>query len=190
MQAGLGRTGEYFWGFEEQGVIPDIVTLGKPLGNGHPLAAVVTTPAIAQAFAVGRSYFNTFGGNPVSCAAGLAVLDVLEREGLQDNARDTGRYLGRELGALAAKHELVGDLRGSGLFWGVELVRDRATREPASEVAHAVVNGLRQNGVLVGRTGLHSNVLKVRPPLVFSRVNVDQLVAALDAELSRADGAR
>ena len=186
VQAGLGRTGEYFWGFEEQGVIPDIVTLGKPLGNGHPLAAVVTTPAIAQAFAAGRSYFNTFGGNPVSCAAGLAVLDVLEREGLQDNARDTGAYLGRQLETLAAKHELVGDLRGSGLFWGVEFVRDRATREPASEAAHAVVNGLRQNGVLVGRTGLHSNVLKIRPPLVFSRGNVDQLVAVLDAELERA----
>ena len=190
VQAGLGRTGEYFWGFAEQGVIPDIVTLGKPLGNGHPLAAVVTTPAIARAFAVGRSYFNTFGGNPVSCAAGLAVLDVLEREGLQDNARDTGRYLGRELETLAAKHELVGDLRGSGLFWGVELVRDRATREPAGEAVHAVVNGLRQNGVLVGRTGLHSNVLKIRPPLVFSRSNVDRLVAELDAELGKAGGAR
>ncbi len=149
-----------FWGFEQQGVVPDIVTLGKPMGNGHPLAVVVTTPAIARAFATNRSYFNTFGGNPVSCAAGLAVLDVLEREGLQDNARDTGRYLGRALETLAAKHELVGDLRGSGLFWGVELVRDRATREPAAEAAHAVVNGLRQNGVLVGRTGLHSNVLK------------------------------
>lgn len=186
VQAGLGRTGEYFWGFEQQGVVPDIVTLGKPMGNGHPLAAVVTTPAIARAFAAGRYYFNTFGGNPVSCAAGLAVLEVLERERLQENARATGRYLGQELEALAARHELIGDVRGSGLFRGVELVRDRNTREPASDAAHAVVNGLRRNGVLVGRTGLASNVLKIRPPLVFSRDNVTTLVAALDTALTRA----
>jgi 4-aminobutyrate aminotransferase-like enzyme len=188
VQAGLGRTGEHFWGFEQQAVIPDIVTLGKPMGNGHPLAAVVTTPAIAKAFAADRYYFNTFGGNPVSCAAGLAVFDVLERERLQDNARTTGTYLGRELAALAAAHELVGDVRGSGLFHGVELVRDRSTRAPAIEAARAVVNGLRQNGVLVGRTGLDANVLKIRPPLVFSRANVDRLVAALHAELAQASG--
>lgn len=183
VQAGFGRTGDYRWGFEQQGVVPDIVTLGKPMGNGHPLAAVVTTPAIAQAFAADRYYFNTFGGNPVSCAAGLAVLEVLEREGLQENAREVGHHLRARLEDLQSRHALIGDVRGSGLFYGVELVTDRASREPAPGAARTIVNAMRGKGVLVGRTGRHENVLKIRPPLVFSRDNADCLADALDGVL-------
>lgn len=183
VQAGLGRTGEFEWGFEQQGVVPDIVTLGKPVGNGHPLAAVVTTPEIAEVFAKDRYYFNTFGGNPVSCAAGLAVLDVLERERLRDNARDVGKLLRDQLAALAGQHELIGDVRGAGLFAGVELVRDRQSREPSADAAHAVMNGMRREGVLIGCTGRDGNVLKIRPPLVFSRANAERLVTTLDRVL-------
>ncbi len=185
VQAGYGRTGEHFWGFAQQDVVPDIVTLGKPMGNGHPLAAVITTPTIAEAFAADRYYFNTFGGNPVSSAAGLAVLDVLEREGLQENARTVGACLGEGLRSLAARHESIGDVRGSGLFRGVELVAERRTREPAEALAREVVNAMRREGVLIGRTGLHGNVLKIRPPLVFSRGDADRLVATLDKVLAR-----
>ncbi len=184
VQAGFGRTGQHLWGFEQQGVLPDIVTLGKPMGNGHPLAAVITTPAIAAAFAAGRYYFNTFGGNPVSCAAGLAVLDVLERERLQDNAREVGLHLGALLGRLKSAHAMIGDVRGSGLFHGVELVLDRENRAPASDLAREVVNDMRRNGVLIGRTGRRENVLKIRPPLVFSRENAEKLAEALDEVLS------
>ncbi|HEX5789416.1 MAG TPA: aminotransferase class III-fold pyridoxal phosphate-dependent enzyme [Woeseiaceae bacterium] len=183
VQAGFGRTGRHLWGFEQQGVIPDIVTLGKPMGNGHPLAAVVTTPAIAAAFARRRSYFNTFGGNPVSCAAGLAVLGVLERERLQENADAVGACLRAGLDELASRHAVIGDVRGSGLFHGVELVTDRVSKTPATAHAREVMNALCRRNVLVGRTGRHGNVLKIRPPLVFSRANVDQLVAALDSVL-------
>ncbi len=183
VQAGFGRTGEHLWGFEQQGVVPDIVTLGKPMGNGHPLAAVVTTPAIAAAFAAGRYYFNTFGGNPVSCAAGLAVLDVLERERLQENAREVGRYLRARLASLMSAHALVGDVRGSGLIYGVELVQDRGSRAPAADAAREIVNEMRREGVLIGRTGRLDNVLKIRPPLVFARENADQLADTLDKVL-------
>jgi 4-aminobutyrate aminotransferase-like enzyme len=183
VQAGFGRTGDYLWGFEQQGVVPDIVTLGKPMGNGHPLAAVVTTPAIARAFAADRYYFNTFGGNPVSCAAGLAVLEVLEREGLKANAREVGVCLRARLDELQSRHASIGDVRGSGLFYGVELVVERATQEPAPEAARTIVNAMRREGVLIGRTGRHENVLKIRPPLVFSRDNANQLADALDRVL-------
>jgi len=184
VQPGFARTGDHFWGFEGQGVAPDIVTLGKPMGNGHPLAAVITTPDIAGRFAGESEYFNTFGGNPVSCAAGLAVLDVLEQEALQENARVTGGYLREGLRELQSRHAAIGDVRGAGLFAGVELVRDRETREPAPAVARAVMNGMRREGVLVGRTGLADNVLKVRPPLVFSRQPADRLVAVMDGVLA------
>ncbi len=184
VQAGFGRTGDQFWGFGDQDAVPDIVTLGKPIGNGHPLAAVVTTPAIAERFAAGRYYFNTFGGNPVACAAGLAVLDVLERERLVDNTRQVGAYLRERLDDLALRHALIGDVRGRGLFYGVDLVRDRATRAPDPDAAHVVMNELRQRGVLVGRTGRHANVLKIRPPLVFSRDNADLLATTLDEALA------
>jgi len=184
VQAGFARTGDHFWGFGLQGVVPDIVTLGKPMGNGHPLAAVVTTPAIAERFAGESEYFNTFGGNPVSCAAGLAVLDVIEAESLQDNAQATGEYLREGLRGLQARHAAIGDVRGAGLFAGVELVGNRETREPAPAVARAVMNGMRREGVLVGRTGIADNVLKIRPPLVFSREHVDRLVDVMDRVLA------
>jgi len=184
VQAGFARTGDHFWGFESQGVVPDIVTLGKPMGNGHPLAAVITTPDIAERFAGASEYFNTFGGNPVSCAAGLAVLDVIEQEALQENARVTGAYLRQALGGLQSRHAAIGDVRGAGLFAGVELVRDRGTREPAPAIARAVMNGMRGEGVLVGRTGVADNVLKIRPPLVFTRQHADRLVEVMDRVLA------
>ena len=184
VQAGFGRTGAFEWGFEQQEVVPDIVTLGKPMGNGHPLAAVVTTPQIAEAFARDRYYFNTFGGNPVSCAAGLAVLDVLDQERLRDNARDVGHHLRSELASLADRHPVIGDVRGAGLFIGVELVSDLRSREPDAQSANAVVNAMRREGVLIGRTGRNGNVLKIRPPLVFSRADADLLAATLDRVLA------
>ena len=190
VQAGFGRTGDHFWGFGDQDAVPDIVTLGKPIGNGHPLAAVITTPAIAERFAAGRYYFNTFGGNPVACAAGLAVLDVLDRERLVENARLVGAGLRGHLDELAARHALIGDVRGRGLFFGVDLVRDRETREPDADAAHAVMNELRRRGVLVGRTGRHANVLKIRPPLVFSRANADKLATTLDEVLAAVSRSR
>jgi len=184
VQAGLGRTGEHSWGYERYGVIPDIVTLGKPMANGHPVAAVVTRREIAEAFASGAHYFNTFGGNPVSCAAGLAVLEVLERENLRANARDVGVYLKTGIEALARKHALIGDVRGSGFFLGVELVQDRATLAHAIAQTKRVVNAMREAGVLISTDGHRGNVLKLRPPMVFSRTNADQLLQCLDAALA------
>ncbi len=184
VQSGFGRTGGQRWGFEVDGVVPDIVTLGKPMGNGHPLAAVVTTPDIAAEFSKDHNYFNTYGGNPVSCAAGLAVLRVIEREKLQENARTCGDYLRSLLTRLQSSHSLIGDIRGAGLFTGIELVLDRDSREPAPLHAQAVVNGMRDNGVLIGRTGIRENVLKLRPPLVFNKTHADQLVDALDRVLA------
>jgi 4-aminobutyrate aminotransferase-like enzyme/Ser/Thr protein kinase RdoA (MazF antagonist) len=183
VQAGFGRTGDHMWGFEAHGVAPDIVTLGKPIGNGHPLAAVVTTPEIVASLAARGEFFSTFGGNPVSCAAGLAVLDVMEREELRENARNVGARLRAGLEALAKDRSLIGDVRGAGLFAGVELVRDRATLEPAAAEARAVLNHMRDDGVLVGLEGPLGNVLKIRPPLVFSEANADRLVEALDRAL-------
>ena len=183
VQSGLCRLGDHYWGFQDSGVVPDIVTMGKPLGDGHPLAAVVTTPEIAAAFARRFDYFNTFGGNPVSAAVGLAVLDTIEEEGILQNARDTGAYLGRGLNSLAATHDRVGDVRGKGLFYGVELVEDRATREPAGDGARRVRERLKDKGVLLSTTGPGGNVIKIRPPLVFSRQNADMLVESLDEAL-------
>ncbi len=180
VQVGFGRLGTHFWGFETQGVVPDIVVLGKPIGNGFPLGAVLTTRAIADAFANGMEFFSTFGGNPVACAVGLAVLDVLEDEGLQERALRVGRHFLAGLRAVEDRHPLVGDVRGSGLFLGIELVRDRERREPATEEASYVVNRLRERGILTGTDGPHENVLKVRPPLVVSESDVDLFVSALD----------
>lgn len=184
VQVGFGRLGTHFWGFETQGVVPDIVVLGKPIGNGFPLAAVVTTPEIAASFDNGMEFFSTFGGNPVACAAGLAVLDVLEGEHLQENARRVGTYLLSRLKALQEMHAIVGDVRGSGLFLGLDLVRNRANREPAPEQASYVVNRLRECGILTGTDGPHHNVLKLRPPLIFSEADANLFVAALGAILS------
>ncbi len=179
VQAGFARSGTDFWGFQAHGVIPDIVTLGKPMGNGHPVAAVVTTAEIASRFARRGSYFNTCAGNPVSCAAGMAVLDVIERDDLQRHCRETGRYLKTGLTALSGEHAIIGDVRGTGLFLGIELVLDRDTREPAGGHANRIVNDMRERGVLIGRTGPGGNVLKIRPPLVFARSHADRLLDQL-----------
>lgn len=183
VQVGLARLGTCFWGFETQDVIPDIVVIGKPIGNGFPLSAVVTTPAIAQAFDNGMEFFSTFGGNPVSCAAGLAVLDVLEEEHLQENALRVGNYLIEGLKELQKRHALIGDVRGSGLFLGIDLVQDRDTREPATNQASYIVNRLRDRGILTGTDGPHHNVIKLRPPLIFSHADADLFIATLDSVL-------
>ena len=176
VQVGLGRVGSHWWGFETQGVVPDIVTMGKPIGNGHPLGAVVTTPEIAASFANGMEYFNTFGGNPVSCAIGLAVLDVIGREGLQERARVTGAALMDGLHALQSRWPLVGDVRGLGLFIGVELVTDPDVRTPAARQASYVANRMRDLGVLMSTDGPDNNVLKIKPPLVFDERDAGFLV--------------
>jgi 4-aminobutyrate aminotransferase-like enzyme len=183
VQTGFARLGSHFWGFETHGVVPDVVVLGKPIANGFPLGAVITTPEIVRSFDNGMEFFSSFGGNPVACAAGLAVLDVLAEERLQDRALRVGNHLLKGLRALQEKHALIGDVRGSGLFLGVELVRDRATREPATLEAAYVSNRLRENGILTGTDGPHENVLKLRPPLVFTERDADQLLAVLDALL-------
>jgi 4-aminobutyrate aminotransferase-like enzyme/Ser/Thr protein kinase RdoA (MazF antagonist) len=183
VQTGFGRAGTHFWMFETQGVVPDIVTLGKPIGNGHPMGAVITTPEIAASFANGMEYFNTFGGNPVSCAAGLAVLDVIRDEGLQFHARDTGEYLLARLRELAARHGAIGDVRGQGLFVGIELVRDPETREPAADLAAAVADHRKELGVLLSTDGPDHNVIKIKPPLCFTREDADTVVDNLDEVL-------
>ena len=184
VQVGFGRVGSHFWGFETQGVVPDIVTLGKPMGNGHPLAAVITRRAIADALADGMEYFNTFGGNPVSCAVGLAVLDVLREERLQDAARDVGGYLKAGLEKLKDRYPLIGDVRGAGLFLGVELVADGARREPAADVAHRVVQEMKARRILLSTDGPLHNVIKIKPPLAFSKANADYLLASLESVMS------
>jgi 4-aminobutyrate aminotransferase-like enzyme len=184
VQVGFGRVGTHFWGFQTQGVVPDIVTMGKPFGNGHPLAAVVTTPEIAASFHNGMEYFNTFGGNPVSCAVGLAVLDVIGDERLQENALNVGNYLLDGLRNLQNKHALIGDVRGLGLFIGIELVRDRHTLEPAAEEASHIVNQMKERGILLSTDGPLHNVIKIKPPIIFSIENADFLLRELDAVLS------
>ena len=185
VQSGFYRTGDEMWAFRYSDVVPDIVTLGKPIGDGHPIGAVITTPAIAAKFAAKFSYFNTFGGNPVSAAVGMAVLDVLEREGVQQNVIAAGKVLESGLARLAAKHPLVADVRGKGLFWGLEIVRDHATRAPAVEEADRIMNLLREDGILVARTGAFNNVVKIRPPLVFTPDNARMLLEGLDRALAR-----
>jgi len=165
-------------------VVPDIVSMGKPIGNGFPLGAVITTRAIADAFNNGMEYFNTFGGNPVACAVGLAVLDVIENENLQENALHVGKYWLEQLHKLKAKHDLIGDVRGLGLFIGVELVRDRVTREPAGDEADWIADQMRERGVLISTDGPYHSVLKVKPPICFTTENVDTMVSNLDQILS------
>jgi 4-aminobutyrate aminotransferase-like enzyme len=160
-------------------VVPDIVTMGKPIGNGHPLGAVVTTPAIADAFANGMEYFNTFGGNPVSCAVGLAVLDVIEAEGLQAHAHTVGQRLLDGLRQLMTTYPLIGDVRGLGLFVGIELVLDHNTLEPAGAQASYVAERMRDHGILISTDGPFHNVLKLKPPLVFDAADAERLVATL-----------
>lgn len=184
VQAGFGRTGTHFWGFETQGVVPDIVTMAKGIGNGCPLAAVVTTPKIAQALS-SRIHFNTFGGNPVCCAQGRAVLQVIERERLQANALTVGGHLKQGLERLAAKHDLIGDVRGLGLMLGVELVKDRATKVPAKEECLAVFETCKDLGLLIGKGGLHGNTLRIKPPMCLTAADTDFLLAVLDEAISR-----
>ena len=184
VQPGFGRTGKHFWGFEADSFTPDIVTMGKPMGNGHPIACVVTRRDLIEDFSKEGGYFNTFGGNPVSCAAALAVLDVIENEGLQQNALDVGNYIIDGLRQLAETHDCIGDVRGSGLFLALELVTDRANRTPAQKLTHKIVNDLRQRGVLTGSIGPDENILKLRPPLVLSREDADFLLINLDESLS------
>ena len=179
VQAGFGRTGTHFWGFETQGVIPDIVTMAKGIGNGVPLAAVVTTPKIAQALA-SRIHFNTFGGNPVVCAQGKAVLEVIDREGLQANSLNVGNHLLAGLRKLAEKHAIIGDVRGRGLMLGVELVKDRATKEPAKEETLQVFETAKDLGLLIGKGGFHGNVLRIKPPMCFTNADADFLLEVLD----------
>jgi 4-aminobutyrate aminotransferase-like enzyme len=180
VQTGYGRIGTHFYAFEAQEAVPDIVVLGKPIGNGHPISAVITTAEIADAFDNGMEFFSTFGGNTVSCAVGLAVLEVLQKENLQDNALRVGRRLLEGLDRFKDRYPIVGDVRGCGLFLGVELVRDRKTLAPAAEEASFVVNRMREHGILLGIDGPYHNVIKIRPPMPFSASDADLLVAAMD----------
>ena len=185
VQPGFGRLGTHMWGHERVGIVPDVVTLGKPMANGHPVGAVVTTPAIMKSFRSGYRYFNTFGGNPVSCAAAMAVLDVLEEDQLMDNAAAVGMYAKTELTRLADRHDLIGDIRGQGLFFGAELVTDRDAKTPAPQEADQLVNLLRQEGILTGTLGVHRCTLKIRPPMTFTREHADLFIHTLDGLLSR-----
>ena len=184
VQTGFGRVGNHMWAHGPQGVVPDIVTLGKPIGNGHPMAAVVTTPEIARAFANGMEFFSSFGGNPVSAAVGMAVLDVLEGEGLQAKARVTGEHLKDRFTEMAERHAPIGHVRGEGLFLGVELVRDRSTLEPATEEAGRIANHMREHGVLISTDGPFDNVLKIKPPMAFGLAEADILADALENALA------
>ncbi len=183
VQAGFGRLGRHFWGFEFDDVVPDIVTMGKPMGNGHPLAAVVTRPEIAEALAAETGYFNTFGGNPVSCAAGLAVLDVIEVERLQHNALVMGNYLREKLLGLRKEYPVLGEPHGAGLLLGVDVLNDDGS--PDSDLARRVMNHMRQNRVLIGTTGPNTNILKIRPPIVFNQEHAELLLASLANALEK-----
>ena len=173
VQPGLARTGDSMWGFQRHGILPDMVVLGKPMGNGMPVAGLVARPEILGDFLRRAGYFNTFGGNSVSCAAGMAVLEVVEREDLMANARRVGAHIMAGFRKMAEKYPLIGDVRGAGLYIGVELVKDRYTKNPAAEETGRLVNGLRDRHILIGAAGPNANVLKIRPPLPFSRENAD-----------------
>ena len=183
VQPGFGRTGAAMWGFARHGVVPDIVTMGKPMGNGFPMGGVAVRAALLDGFAAEVKYFNTFGGNPVAAAAGLAVLDVIEDEGLMQNAREAGRQLMDGLREIGNRHVTIGDVRGAGLFIGLELVRDRDSKEPAAEHASLLINRLRQRGILIGAAGPFGNTLKIRPPLCFGKDHADIFITACDEEL-------
>ena len=183
VQCGFARTGSHMWGFQRHGVRPDLVSLGKPMGNGQPIAGVVVRPEVLEPFGRSMRYFNTFGGNPVSCAAGQAVLEVIRDEGLQQRSAEIGEYLLSGMRQLAERHEQIGDVRGAGLFLGVELVTERATKAPAAEQAKRVVNAMRERGVLISAAGPLENILKIRPLLAFQREHADLLLQALDESL-------
>ena len=184
VQSGFGRTGTHLWAHEKMGIVPDVVTLGKPMANGHPVGAVVTTSDILKAFQSGYRYFNTFGGNPVSCAAAMAVLEELEEEDLQNNARVVGEHVRQRLKTLHQKYDLIGDTRGSGLIFGAELVLDRDGKLPASNLADQVVNAMRHRGIIHSKLGRNKNILKIRPPMPFSIDNANLLIDTLDDVLA------
>jgi 4-aminobutyrate aminotransferase-like enzyme len=184
VQPGFGRTGMNYWGFEADEFVPDIVTMGKPMGNGHPISGIVARRELVDEFAGHGRYFNTFGGNPVSCAAGLAVLDVIEGERLQQNALEVGARIVDGLWQLADRHECIGDVRGTGLFLALELVMDRDERTPATNLTAQAVNELRNRGVLTGSIGRHDNILKLRPPMVLSPDDADYMLGILDETLT------
>jgi 4-aminobutyrate aminotransferase-like enzyme len=183
VQAGFGRLGETMWGFQRHGIVPDLITMGKPMGNGHPIAAVAGRAGVFAEFAKGRGYFNTYGGNSVSCATALAVLEVIRSENLLENARRSGEYLQRGLRALAQRHAAIRDIRGTGLFIGVELAANPASGLSGSAETRRVVNGLCRRGILVGSTGRNGDVLKIRSPLTFEPQHADLLLEALDQTL-------
>ena len=180
VQIGFGRVGSHLWAFEAQGATPDIITMGKPIGNGHPMAALVTTEEIAESFANGMEYFNTFGGNPVSCAVGLKVLEIIARDKLLQNASAMGAHLIDRMRSLMERHAAIGDVRGLGLMLGIDLVKDRKTKEPATERAGRVVERCRELGVLMGTDGPYDNVIKLRPALIFTQANADHLMQVLE----------
>ena len=183
VQSGFARTGEKYWGFQTQDVIPDIVTMAKGIGNGAPLAAVATRPEIARTLA-DRIHFNTFGGNPVSAAMGKAVLEVIDRENIQQNCVDVGGYLMEGYNKLMSKHDIIGHVRGKGLMTGVELVKDRKTKEPASAEAVQVFERVKDLGLLIGKGGLFGNVLRIKPPMCINKADVDYMIEVLDIALS------
>lgn len=187
VQAGFGRLGDGMWGFQRHGIVPDLVTMGKPMGNGHPIAAIAARPEIFSRFAKRRHYFNTYGGNSVSCAAALAVLHVIRNENLLENARRTGAYLQHGLNALARRCPAIGEVRGAGLFVGAELNANPASGLAGSAEAQRVVNGMCRRGVLVGSTGRHGDVLKIRSPLTFETQHADVLLEALEQTLNDKD---
>lgn len=185
VQSGFGRTGTHMWTHQKMGVVPDVVTLGKPMGNGHPIGGVVTRSEILSTFRRGYRYFNTFGGNPVSCAAAMAVLEEIEEKALVENARIVGLHARNRLETLRQKYDFIGDVRGSGLVFGAEMVLDRETKEPASEFTDRVINAMRHRGVIHSKLGRHKNTLKIRPPMPFSIENADLLFDTLDDVLAQ-----
>lgn len=184
VQSGFGRSGSHFWAHQKQGVVPDVVVMGKPMGNGHPVAGLVTSAEIMARFRNSFRYFNTFGGNPVSCAAAMAVLDELQSRDLQANAAKIGALAHARLLQLADKYEVIGDVRQSGMVFGAEFVTDRTTRAPASAFADRVVNAMRHRGILLSKLGRHKNTLKIRPPMPFGEAHLDLLIDTLDSVLA------
>ncbi|XP_064638272.1 ethanolamine-phosphate phospho-lyase-like isoform X1 [Lineus longissimus] len=182
VQSGFGRIGEHWWAFQidGEGVTPDIVTMGKPMGNGHPVAGLVTTQEIGGALSEGRAYFTTFGGNPVSCAIGLAVMDAIEKEKLMEHATTLGAYFKGRLQDLQKKQPIIGDIRGMGLMVGVDLVKDQTTREPATEEAKQIVNRLYEEKIIFSRDGEHENVLKFKPPMCITQEDIDYIINKFD----------
>ena len=185
VQSGFGRTGTHFWAHEKMGVVPDVVVLGKPMANGHPVGGVVAGRDIVTAFRSGYRYFNTFGGNPVSCAAAMAVLDEIEENDLVTNAKIVGDHANTRLKTLAQKYEVIGDVRGSGLIFGAELVLDRGSKAPATDFTNQIINAMRHKGIILSKLGRNKNTLKIRPPMPFSIENANLLIDTLDEVLGQ-----